>query len=319
MSSWTILALALGFLLAVEPAQSQSTINCLSDYKWMDNSLGQNPCLMANLAWGACGDPTVPADDYLDPLASTPAAAAGFYYPGPTKDEVGTCICNTITYSFFSACSICQNGTSNTWVDYVKNCKNVSIGISTYPLPVPDNTAFPAWAYLNVTGGFNAAAAQAAIAGPESTPIPTSTSASSSTSTITATGTGSSSSPSTSAAGNQSLTSHKSSNTGAIAGGVIGGLAFVAALAGLAVYLLRRRAQSHTAPSDSYYGAVPQKSLPSMSENSYAQQQQPLARPYDPSDPSTFPESLPTPTIQTTSSGFAAHEQPGAYRGVAEV
>ncbi|KZP19521.1 hypothetical protein FIBSPDRAFT_563014 [Athelia psychrophila] len=309
MTSWAIFASTLGFLLVAKPVQSTS-ITCLPAYSWMDNSLGQNPCLMATLAQDACGGLNV----NILPLGSTPAEAHGFEYQGPLPASISTCMCSTVTYSLYQACGICQNGSSATWTQWISNCTDVTIGISTFPEPIPENSAFPAWAYLNVTAaGFNAAAAQADTAAPESTAIPTSTSTSS------ASATSSTSTSGPSAAGNPSTASHKSSNTGAIAGGVIGGLAFVAALAGLTFYLLRRQAQSHTVPSDTYYGAVPQKAAQDMSENSFAQQPQPVYRPYNPSDPSTFPESAPTPTVQTTSFPLAAQEQPGAYRGVAEV
>ncbi|KZP19548.1 hypothetical protein FIBSPDRAFT_1045510 [Athelia psychrophila] len=309
MTSWTIIASTLGLLLAVKSVESQTPL-CLPEFSWMENSLGQSPCLMTTLALDVCE-----GNASLDPLGSTPAQAAGFMYAPPTKESANACECSTVTYSLWQACGMCQNGTYDAWSDYKTNCTaaGVAISLSTFPKPIPENTAFPAWAYLNVTNDFNIAAAQAATASPESMPIPTSTS----TSLISSTSTNS---PSTTS--NPSLTTRQSSNTGPIAGGVIGGLAFVAALAGLVVYLLRRRKRSHTAPSDIYYGGEPQRALPSMSDRtSFAQYQQPIYRPYDPADPRTFPESPPTPTIQTTNSSFplAAQEQPGAYRGVAEL
>ncbi|KZP19549.1 hypothetical protein FIBSPDRAFT_932842 [Athelia psychrophila] len=322
MISWTIITSTLGFLLAVKSVQSQTPL-CLPEFSWMDNSLGQSPCLMTTLA--------------LDILASTPwvvlrqAQAAGFMYAAPTKESANACECSSVTYSLWQACGMCQNGSYDGWSDYKSNCiaAGVTISFLTFPEPIPAGTAFPAWAYLNVTNDFNIAAAQAAIAGPESmAPIPTSTStvfvsASTSTSTLfipSSTNSTPTNSPSTTS--NPSSVTRKSSNTGAIAGGVIGGVVFVTALAGLTVYLLRRRKRSHAAPSDVYYGGESQMSPPPMSDRtSFAQQQQPLYRPYDPSDPGTFPESPPTPTIQTTNSGFrlAAQEQPGVYRGLAEL
>ncbi|KZP08341.1 hypothetical protein FIBSPDRAFT_874621 [Athelia psychrophila] len=310
MASWTIAALTLVSLLAVEPVQS-TNISCLPDYVWMENSLGQNPCTMATIAQDACGGTW-----NILPFPP-PAQAAGYYYPGSTDASKSTCMCSTVTYSLFSACGICQNGSFATWPQWTTNCTGIALSLSTFPDPIPANTTFPAWAYLNATGGFNVAAAQADDRAPESSPIPQSTAApSTSASASSASSTSSAPSSSPSAAGNSST--HKS-NTGAIAGGVIGGLAFVAALAALAVYLLRRRSQTHTAPSDTYYGAVPQNAPPMSQHTHTLSQPQPMYKPYDPSDPSTFPESAPTPTVQTTSSGLQSAEQPGAYRGVPEV
>jgi len=198
---------------------------------------------------------------------------------------------------------------------------------SRFPNLIPANTSFPAWAFLNVTGGFNVAAAQADDSAPESTPIPTSTSTSSSVSSTTVASTTQSSSStasssSASAAGNPSEASHKTSHAGAIAGGVIGGLVFLAALAGLTVFVLRRRgSNSRSVSADTHYGALRQASPLPMSQNTFVQQQQPVYKPYDPSDPSTFPETIPEPTVRTTNSGYGltSPELPGAYRGIPEV
>lgn len=117
-------------------------------------------------------------------------------------------------------------------------------------------------------------------AAPESTLIPASTFTSSSTSVTSTTSRSATSSPSSSAASNPSGATHKS-NAGAIAGGVVGGLVFLSALAGLTIYLLRRRQSgSQSASASTHYGSVPQRSPPPMSQNTFAQQQPAMYKPY---------------------------------------
>jgi hypothetical protein len=205
----------------------------------------------------------------------------------------------------------------------------------------------PAWAYLDVVSGdtFNATVAEADIGAPESSAsanMPTSIASSASANTIspayTSTVSGSSSTP---VSGN---TTAKKSNVGAIAGGAIGAvvvLGFLGALVAFLVVRKRNATNSVTSPADGY-GNVPLKSPLSMSQQhstydgnpvyndkpayvgNSAYAERPMPRVYDPSDPSTYPQSPPTPTIHTTNSGLASHPygpqgQVGHYSGAPEL
>ena len=130
--------------------------------------------------------------------------------------------------------------------------------------------------------------------------------------------------------------SHKS-NTGAIAGGVVGGLVGLALIAGAVVFFMRRR-QAGTAlssaqgpPSEAPLNSPPlmqQFSQPSYDQTTYngsnqyvSNHPQPL---YNPDDPSTWPDTrVDISDIHTTASGpgqlpYSA-SQPGHYNGVPEV
>lgn len=280
----------------------------------MDNSKVQNPCLVAAYVQGTCsgGQFTV---DPLDPNT---------HYVGPYVDEANACECSTVTYSLISACSICQNRTYIAWSSWSFNCSTVYPG---YPENVPSGTAVPQWAYQDVitTDLFNVTLAQAVGDNPESTATkaPATASGVSTTTSVSAVLTASPSSSAT------SQPTSKSNNTGAIVGGAIGGVVALAAIAGLAIWFRRRR--QVTPASAMYDGAPPPVT------NSVYMGSSPFTSPatqqklYDPSDPSTFPTSPPSPTIQTTpSNGYqnpSIHSnlyasqggRPGGYSGAPEL
>ncbi|KIK39236.1 hypothetical protein CY34DRAFT_14524 [Suillus luteus UH-Slu-Lm8-n1] len=177
-----------------------------------------------------------------------------------------------------------------------------------YPTTIPTGTAVPNWAYLDVVSGniFNATAAQLDGDLPE----PNATSPL----TLTSTASLSPSVPVSTTSTGSSPTTSKSSNVGATAGGVVGGIVVVGAIAGLAAWLFIRRRRSRRAPPAAF-GDQPQIAQP--------------ARFYDPADPSTFPPPL-SSTMQTTTSsinyqhsansqGFLQQLRPGQYNGVPEI
>ncbi|KZP19522.1 hypothetical protein FIBSPDRAFT_862666 [Athelia psychrophila] len=386
-----------------------TNITCLPEYAWMNNGLDQNPCDIATTAQDACGG------NWNINSFPPPAKAAGYYYPGPNDNSRSTCMCSTVLYSLFSACGVCQNGTYTTWTDWISNCSTVALSLGTFPEPIPLGTSIPAWAYLSVTenNNFDVSAAEADEHAPESTPIPTSTSTLMSTVTSTSTvistsaatatltsasaptssaPTPSSGSPSSSSgssattflggANASSGATHKSSDAGAIAGGVVGGVAVLGIIAGVvAFFVLRsRRLQPQAEPvhygaggsggGSAYgYGMSPSQTLTSppptsMSHPSYTQAASPFAdtaqpynvqpyaqpdmqqrgslygspaqnyaasltqdyRPYDPTDPVTYPQSPPSPAQTSGHTGssaamYAGHTQtqPGRYNGMPEV
>ena len=70
----------------------------------MDNSRGQNPCLMTAYLNSAClADPT---DAYVYSLPED------YHYSPPTIAIATPCQCSTVFYSMISACATCQDRTS---------------------------------------------------------------------------------------------------------------------------------------------------------------------------------------------------------------
>jgi hypothetical protein len=292
-------------------------------------------------------------------------------------NDANPCECSEVVYSFVSACGLCQGRIIINWTNWVAGCSGANGPYKGYPEAIPPNTAFPDWAYIDVSipNNFSLSAAQALVGPsyPESTPVSqslltgTGAASTSSASPIltsvaggggggggvstpafsfsnpTVTGTGSN--PSDSGTGSGSSTS----NAGAIAGGVVGGLVALGLIAGLIAWLLvRRRRQNQTAPSAEYgtsgapyasgpspvNGGAPTNNTASVYGSDHPQMGQYSApagsaaalRPYNPSDPSTFPVSPGTPTIQTTQQPGYGHNNygapapaPGQYSGVAEL
>ncbi|KAG2041607.1 hypothetical protein BDR03DRAFT_1006807 [Suillus americanus] len=176
-----------------------------------------------------------------------------------------------------------------------------------YPYNIPSGTKVPNWAYLNVTtAGFDAVVAQSAGDLPESAAtsvqstgsVTYSSSVSASLTSSSGTATGSST----------SSTNSKSSNAGAIAGGVVGGIVGAAVIIGLATWFYFKRRRSATAPSAAFSDIGGGSGYPqgyySANPDSFPVQPQMTQQPrlYDPSDPTTFPGSLSSPTVPITSS-----------------
>ncbi|KAI6109476.1 hypothetical protein F5141DRAFT_1214992 [Pisolithus sp. B1] len=160
----------------------------------------------------------------------------GTEYVGPYVDEANDCECSSVTYSLVSACAYCQSYNYVSWPYWVTNCSSPYVG---YSENIPSDTAIPQWAYQNVTlsGTFNATLAQ--VVGATSAKI---TASSVSTSTDLAASLTPLPSPSSSLISLASTP--KSNNTGAIAGGAVGGVVGLAAVAAVATwFFVRRRRQ----------------------------------------------------------------------------
>ncbi|KAH9932159.1 hypothetical protein B0H21DRAFT_94161 [Amylocystis lapponica] len=103
-----VLVFALLSLQGVRAQESNAT--CYPSYNWMYNSLGQNPCIVASYALGACfpGGFNVlalirPGDSYTVPASTL-------------------CSCSSVCYSLLSACAYCQNGSSYSWAAQTSHC-----------------------------------------------------------------------------------------------------------------------------------------------------------------------------------------------------
>ncbi|OJA18118.1 hypothetical protein AZE42_10805 [Rhizopogon vesiculosus] len=253
----------------------------------------------------------------------------GVTYPHPNLDPTSLnyandCLCSTVTYSMFAACEICQNTTIESWSVWSSNCSTNLTHYSEYPFNIPNGTAIPHWAYLDVVTNdmFNAAAAQRDGDSPESTStqVQSTTSIISSTTSISASLTSSSTT--------QSPTpTLKSSSVGAIAGGVVGGVIAGIAIAGVVAWFFVRHRRS-TKASPAAFSDI--SGGPGCTQSVYMTQQLPY---YDPSDPRTFPTSSPSGAILATSYAIdnvykgptissyvnAQQSRSGGYSGVPEV
>ncbi|KIM62174.1 hypothetical protein SCLCIDRAFT_849521 [Scleroderma citrinum Foug A] len=276
LRQWMSLSILTIGLLSTRPLRAsaqQSNVSCLAEYGWMDNSIGQDPCLVSAFLQGAC------TGGQFDMSSLGPGA----FYAGPCMDEINPCECNTITYNLIAACSICQNQTYIRWSTWSANCATVYPGV--YPVTIPFGTAIPHWAYQDVTktDDFNATIAQLAGDAPESTATHTQA-----TSTAVISTTPPASITLGGNTGTQSPTptpSSSKSNTGMIVGVAVGGTVAAGAIAVLItwLYVRRRRRQTRALSGDTL-------STPTSAFADPATQ----LKLYDPSDPCTFPVSPPT-------------------------
>ncbi|KAG2349767.1 hypothetical protein BDR05DRAFT_943645 [Suillus weaverae] len=300
--SLTVVLAAAAFVPKSAFAQT-STATCLSSFGWMNNTLGQDPCIVTSYLQSACGAFTM--------IPLTPST----YYGAPAPAAADSCSCNTVTYSVMGACSACQNAS------YL-----------SYPMNIPTGTRVPNWAYLNVTGGFDPVAAQNNGDLPESTAtnvqstltVTYSTILSASLTTVYASLT--SSSAAATGLSPTSASSSTSSNVGAIAGGVVGAI-LGAVIIGLVTWLLIKRRRSSTTSSAAHSGHT--QSFYSTNTNIFPMAQQ--SRLYDPSDPTTFPGYRHSLTGPITSSSnidlnpsmpspvFPQQSRPRQYAGIPQV
>ncbi|RPD75671.1 hypothetical protein L226DRAFT_560155 [Lentinus tigrinus ALCF2SS1-7] len=326
-------------LYATPVALGQSTSAvCRKTFDWMTNSLGQSPCLVTSWLFVPCYGPG--NGSFIESL--TPDEV----YEGPqAKDAFDStpCDCNTVLYSVFAACGLCQGANIDPWPTYSTNCTQVSIG--SYPEPIPGGTAIPAWAFLDVTTNstFNIVAAMALAAqdppdvrsnlttsaGASSTSTSSTTSTSSSKSMLSGASssittstssqsvvTNSASTSTASATGSASeFPDHRHSDIGAIVGGTVGGIIGVL-LTGVLMYYVafRKPKDTHTFTSGSDSSAVLHIGGPL--NNQYvisptSMQSVNGALLYDANDPRTYPPpimgSVSTPTSSNSSGSNSDH------------
>ncbi|KAJ3906834.1 hypothetical protein F5879DRAFT_999924 [Lentinula edodes] len=211
---------------------NSTTISCVQ-YSWASNSLGQNPC------------------DIAERLNSVCSTSNGSYFVELTSDDEYTlssedqnpCLCTSVVYNLVSMCRLCQTENGKiypTWSQWTANCSSLNAG---FPLGLPGGTAVPDWAYQDVSGtnAFNETLA-ADVATTDHSESSSSTSPSSTSTT----------SPTSSSVG---VPSDKGNRTAIIVGGVIGGLVGLALLAVVILFFIRRRRHSRMAPSTAYLEA----------------------------------------------------------------
>ncbi|VDC06656.1 unnamed protein product [Peniophora sp. CBMAI 1063] len=249
----------------IAPALGQvSAVECsVGAYDWATNSLGQDACLQAAYVVSACNNGFANVTALIDPEGGT-------VYTGPSGIDVGDiCKCNSVGYSIISACAGCQGGSWLPYSAFVFNCTTTS-PLTEWPtdVKIPPDTAFPDWAFQNLTAGTWSNASAAAYKQKDSKEQTSSTY------------------PPQSDSGSSS----GGSNAGAIAGGVVGGVVGLALIAGLAYWFWRRRRATKPeslAPSAVYLASTPQPQETSF-RSSIPMSQRKF---YDPSDPTTYPDA----------------------------
>ncbi|KAG2353712.1 hypothetical protein BDR07DRAFT_686728 [Suillus spraguei] len=327
---WSLVVVLTAALVPEGAFAQISNVTCLSSFGWMNNSIEQNPCLVTVYLQNPCGNGSIYE---INPLLP------GEYYEAPSGAGATPCQCNTVTYSMISACSVCQNGSYISWSSWSSSC--TQIFIEEYPMDIPAATKVPNWAYLNLTDGqFDATVAQSNGDLPESTAtgVPSTTTVIRSTTLSASLTTVYTSSSLTTTTGPSETSSSARSNVGAIAGGVVGGIAGAAVIIGLATWFFKRRRSSTKLSAgfsnvDGRSGHTQSFYSNNITMSQMAQQ----PRPYDPSDPATFPSDQttflvhPHPTSIVTSSNnmvlntslppptFPQQSRPGQYTGVPQV
>ncbi|KAG9000305.1 hypothetical protein FRB94_005567 [Tulasnella sp. JGI-2019a] len=342
----TQITILTGVWLGMACGQATTGAKCSPQTVWMKNGLGQTPCLVASYLAGACNGSVydIPALVLPGPYAPPQGSSTS----GPNK-----CHCNIVLYNLLQACSVCQGGVVGSWSNWIASCGKKVIDTNGFPENTPDGTIIPGWAGLDPTkiGSWNATQAQQFEAvHPTASLTP--------------------SSPKT------------TSNTGAIVGGVVGGIALLILLGVGVFFYLRHRRRTREPIGDliqptpyhmvdenrggmvtldqgyNYGGYVDKLGnvappTPSVSTSNEAASSvggtlhggnssatPATLKPYDPSDPSTFPSStsppsaartpiqesrhLPTPAPAYTSTSLSGHKHGfptpvSGYTGAAEV
>ncbi|KAG2078817.1 hypothetical protein BDR04DRAFT_1112202 [Suillus decipiens] len=220
-----------------------------------------------------------------------------------------------------------------TIANVIHYCQNNSY--MSFPLDIPSGTKVPNWAYLNLTNGqFDPTVAQINGDLPESTATGVPSTATVIHSTTLPASLTTLYTSSTTTTGPSTTSSSLSSNVGAIAGGVIGGIAGAAVIIGLATWYFVKRRRSSTALSAGFnnVGGSPGWTQSFYSTNTIISPMAQQPRLYDPSDPTTFPVHPHSSTGLVTSassnialnsslppSSFLRQSYLGQYTGVPQV
>ncbi|KAF9562198.1 hypothetical protein CPC08DRAFT_391263 [Agrocybe pediades] len=130
-------------LLAAQFYVVQANIDCLQSYSWAYNKNNQSPC---DVSWSLIKECDSTLGD-LTPLPNWPDHSG--YYNISTMYKT-YCLCNTITYSLVSACSICQGQSYTYWSEWSDECDGQAT-LYEYKEPIPTGLDVPSWAYLDVT------------------------------------------------------------------------------------------------------------------------------------------------------------------------
>ncbi|KAJ4471808.1 hypothetical protein C8J55DRAFT_153543 [Lentinula edodes] len=285
-----------------DPSLNVPACSSQFDYQWSVNSKGQSPCQVSGYLGSVCSGGEF----------SIPAITPGQRY-SLSLEVQDNCTCSTVYYSALSACASCQGAGYTTWADFSTNCSTVFLGV--YPETIPSGTAVPHWAYQAIAGSatFNTTLAREAGDLPESSTAATSTSVSSPSTAII------SSTPIATPSTASSDDAHKI-NAGAIAGGVVGGLAFlcIVILAFIFRHPCRRRKPDGSRPV-SPLDVDNDMSLAMPTPFMLHHTNTPL-KPYNPSDPETYFSENARPDSRNIREHYLSWSGTSArYSGTAEI
>ncbi|TDL22384.1 hypothetical protein BD410DRAFT_259218 [Rickenella mellea] len=128
----------------------QTEAVCITGFSWMNNGLGQSPCLSAAFALGAC------MNDGFD-LPALIDAQHHYSAPNSTDGTATECSCSWAGYNLLQACAYCQGGplynaSIFSWMAWQQNCSS-SLLTDPNPFPlnivIPNDTAIASWATTN--------------------------------------------------------------------------------------------------------------------------------------------------------------------------
>ncbi|CAE6415672.1 unnamed protein product [Rhizoctonia solani] len=194
-----------------------TTVQC-TYADWTTNARGQNPCL----AWAELQTKCDAGGVRVTPLANY-----RYHYTQPdSESEINDCNCSVVAYNLMAACTWCQLGLDNKWINetlWRSNCPSYNargLSIDTAGLTIPE------WAKIPVDGGMW----RPNIASLAATPP-----------TVTPTLASATSTPQSTADTHTNYPRPKGgNNAGAIAGGVVGAALIVILFAALFIFFIRR-------------------------------------------------------------------------------
>ncbi|KAF8843547.1 hypothetical protein BDN67DRAFT_1000775 [Paxillus ammoniavirescens] len=339
---WALLCTSLSGLPATLAQESNAT--CQPSFTWADNSLGQSPCIVASYLESQCFTNGFNIQG-LNP---------GQYYGAPSGAYANPCECNTVAYSLVSACGACQGAVYLTWPAWTVNCNATLDRYSVLIFLLPDTlrvnspvsrkhlrpvqlflrgrflasvsvessrfvteVTFHYLVQVNDTWDGNAAYINASTTSSTTTTTTTTPSPSLVQTTT--------SSPQVASPSSTTESSRATTNVGAIAGGVIGGVALLA-VAGVVIFCVGKRYRGTKKNSSDQLPDISQSVPPYAFSGQPVGYQAPAApqKLYNPDDPSTFPipRSLePSAMVTTTHTApsMSSIHRPGAYTGAPEV
>lgn len=138
----TLLGAVCSYLWLARGASSQTAVaTCSSEFRWAGNHLGQDVCLIASLLRSACISDAA--------SARIPAIRESLrYYTQPVNPD--QCTCSVVFYNILSVCALCQGGELTSWSSYSRTCPESAITATGFPLHIPNRTAVPSWAYVDI-------------------------------------------------------------------------------------------------------------------------------------------------------------------------
>ncbi|KAH7909926.1 hypothetical protein BJ138DRAFT_1114559 [Hygrophoropsis aurantiaca] len=299
--------LLLGYLPDLH-AQTNSTpsIGCTltTQWAWSENIWGYDPCDVALLLFEPPPHPCNDSGLNFYQLTTTD------YYPPPNASDANQCLCNTVIYSLFSACGLCQGKSFLYWSEWISACPASETLYQIWPANISSDASVPAWAFMPLYNGYfdaNLASINAFISGTFTTAVLLSTNYPTPSTTFL---------PYTSSAvpsSNTSSNTKSAINAGAISGEVIGGVVGVAIIAFVIIFLWhRRRSQKPEYETETKIEGGEQEyyDRSSTALSGFSGPRNGLPKLYNPNDPTTFPPSSSLSTNSRTNSGL--------YTGAAE-